>query len=104
MSLMYQILSRPPSLKFLSGQWIRFSCTAIQPEEFHSFTLTSAPHEDFLSVHVKAHGPYTWKLRNYFQQVKDGTIEEDQDDPSKVRIEGKNLTFGSFESLIALML
>ena len=79
---------RPPSLKFLSGQWIRFSCTAIQPEEFHSFTLTSAPHEDFLSVHVKAHGPYTWKLRNYFQQVKDGTIEEDQDDPSKIRIEG----------------
>ena len=96
MSLMYQILSRPPSLKFLSGQWIRFSCTAIQPEEFHSFTLTSAPHEDFLSVHVKAHGPYTWKLRNYFQQVKDGTIEEDQDDPSKVRIEGKNLNIGSF--------
>ena len=96
MSLMYEILSRPPSLKFLSGQWIRFSCTAIQPEEFHSFTLTSAPHEDFLSVHVKAHGPYTWKLRNYFQQVKDGTIEEDQDDPSKVRIEGKNWKLGSF--------
>ena len=72
----------------MSGQWIRFSCTAIQPEEFHSFTLTAAPHEDFLSVHIKAHGPWTWKLRNYFQQVKDGTIEEDQDNPSKARIEG----------------
>ena len=79
---------RPPSIKVLSGQWIRFSCTAIQPEEFHSFTLTSAPHEDFLSIHVKAIGPYTWKLRNYFQQIKDGTIEEDQDSPAKVRIEG----------------
>ena len=55
---------RPPNMKVLSGQWIRFSCTAIQPEEFHSFTLTSAPHEDFLSVHVKAHGPFTWRLRN----------------------------------------
>ena len=32
-------------LILLSGQWIRFSCTALQPEEFHSFTLTSAPHE-----------------------------------------------------------
>jgi hypothetical protein len=29
----------------IPGQWIRFSCTALQPEEFHSFTLTSAPHE-----------------------------------------------------------
>ena len=44
---------RPPNMKVLSGQWIRFTCTAIQPEEYHSFTLTSAPHEDFLSVHVK---------------------------------------------------
>ncbi len=33
------------NLFFISGQWIRFSCTALQPEEFHSFTLTSAPHE-----------------------------------------------------------
>ena len=33
---------RPPNMKVLSGQWIRFTCTAIQPEEYHSFTLTSA--------------------------------------------------------------
>ena len=78
---------RPPNMKVLSGQWIRFSCTgipplmrnstnavftyaifffslAIEPEEFHSFTLTSAPHEDFLSVHIKSIGPFTWRLRN----------------------------------------
>ena len=39
----------------------------VEPQEFHSFTLTSAPHEDFLSVHIKD--------RNYlksfsFQQIK----------------------------------
>lgn len=78
---------RPPNMKLLSGQWIRFSCTAIQPEEFHSFTLTSAPHEDFLSVHVKAQGPYTWKLRNYFDKTVNDQ-EEDKDNPPKVRIEG----------------
>lgn len=78
---------RPPNMKVLSGQWIRLSCTAIQPEEFHSLTLTSAPHEDFLSVHVKAHGPYTWKLRNYFDKnINDQ--EEDKDNPPKIRIEG----------------
>lgn len=48
------------------GQWVRLSCTAFKKEEFHSFTLTSAPHENFLSCHIKAQGPWTWKLRNYF--------------------------------------
>jgi hypothetical protein len=57
---------RPPNFKYLSGQWVRLSCTAFQTEEFHSFTLTSAPHENFLSCHIKAQGPWTWKLRNYF--------------------------------------
>jgi len=58
--------SRPPNFKYLSGQWIRLCCTGIRNNEFHSFTLTSAPHENYLSVHVKAQGPWTWKLRNYF--------------------------------------
>ncbi|XP_018323659.1 dual oxidase isoform X2 [Agrilus planipennis] len=57
---------RPPNLKYLSGQWVRLACTAFKPREFHSFTLTSAPHENFLSCHIKAQGPWTWKLRNYF--------------------------------------
>ena len=34
--------------------------------EYHSLTITSAPHEDFLSIHIKARGPWTWRLRNYF--------------------------------------
>lgn len=58
--------ARPPNFKYLSGQWVRLACTAFRPHEFHSLTLTSAPHQDYLSVHVKAQGPWTWKLRNYF--------------------------------------
>ncbi len=45
------------------GQYVRLSCTAVTPEEFHSLTLTSAPHQDCLSVHIKAVGPWTWRLR-----------------------------------------
>lgn len=58
--------SRPPNFKYLSGQWVRLNCTAFRSNEYHSLTLTSAPHENYLSVHVKAQGPWTWKLRNYF--------------------------------------
>ena len=49
--------------------------------------MTSAPHEDFLQVNIKAIGPWTWKLRNYFDKnINDK--EEDKDNPPKIRIEG----------------
>jgi len=87
---------RPPNYKFLSGQYIQVSCTAIVPEEFHSLTITSAPHEDFLSVHVKAVGSWTWKLRNYFdpnynkrESSDESNFDEDVTDIiPKVRIQG----------------
>ncbi|KAG8223936.1 hypothetical protein J437_LFUL003744, partial [Ladona fulva] len=75
---------RPPNFKYLSGQWVRLNCTALRDQEFHSFTLTSAPHENFLSCHIKAQGPWTWKLRNYFDPCN---YSPDQDHP-KIRLEG----------------
>ncbi|CAH1982304.1 unnamed protein product [Acanthoscelides obtectus] len=74
---------RPPNLKYLSGQWVRLACTAFKCNEFHSFTLTSAPHENFLSVHIKAQGPWTWKLRNYFE-----SCHYTPDDQPKILLEG----------------
>ncbi|XP_077298120.1 dual oxidase [Arctopsyche grandis] len=74
---------RPPNLKYLSGQWVRLACTAFNSEEFHSFTLTSAPHENFLSCHIKAQGPWTWKLRNYFDPCNFNT-----EDQPRIRIQG----------------
>ena len=88
---------RPPNYKFLSGQYIQVSCTAIKPQEFHSLTITSAPHEDFFSIHVKAVGAWTWKLRNYFDPTYnklEATEEEDRleeelvDVIPKIRIQG----------------
>ncbi|XP_060535964.1 dual oxidase isoform X2 [Cylas formicarius] len=74
---------RPPNLKYLSGQWVRLACTAFRDREFHSFTLTSAPHENFLSCHIKAQGPWTWKLRNYFDPCN-----YNPDDRPKILLEG----------------
>lgn len=74
---------RPPNLKYLSGQWVRLACTAFKNMEFHSFTLTSAPHENFLSCHIKAQGPWTWKLRNYFDPCN-----YNPDDHPKILLEG----------------
>jgi len=57
---------RPPSFEYRSGQWIRLACDALGRGEYHSLTLTSAPHEDTLSVHVRAVGPWTDNLRKVF--------------------------------------
>ena len=50
-------------------------------------TLTSAPHEDFLQINIKAVGPWTWKLRNFFDKTINDK-EEEKDNPPKIRIEG----------------
>ncbi|KAK7017867.1 Protein bli-3 [Halocaridina rubra] len=76
---------RPPNFKYLSGQWVRLSCTAFRQSEYHSFTLTSAPHENFLSCHIKAQGPWTWKLRKFFDPHN---YVHDEDNPPRIRLEG----------------
>lgn len=87
-------------MKYLSGQWVRLACTAFKNREFHSFTLTSAPHENYLSCHIKAQGkqffddfvkvklsivlgPWTWKLRNYFDPCN-----YNAEDHPKILLEG----------------
>ncbi|KAK8749678.1 hypothetical protein OTU49_015477 [Cherax quadricarinatus] len=76
---------RPPNFKYLSGHWVRLSCTAFRQTEYHSFTLTSAPHENFLSCHIKAQGPWTWKLRKFFDPHN---YIHDEENPPRIRLEG----------------
>lgn len=59
---------RPPRFEYKSGQWVRIACSALGPNEYHPFTLTSAPNEDTLSLHIRALGPWTYALRNVFEQ------------------------------------
>ncbi|XP_055982360.1 NADPH oxidase 3 [Sorex fumeus] len=48
------------------GQYILLQCPAISVLEWHPFTLTSAPHEDFFSVHIRAVGDWTEALCKAF--------------------------------------
>ncbi|XP_033114132.1 dual oxidase 1-like, partial [Anneissia japonica] len=62
----YLEFQRPSHFEYKSGQWVRISCPRIGNSEFHPFTLTSAPHEDTLTVHIRAVGPWTTKLYHLF--------------------------------------
>ncbi|KAH8018973.1 hypothetical protein HPB51_014306 [Rhipicephalus microplus] len=58
--------TRPQNFKYQSGQWVCLCCTGFRATEYHSLTLTSPPHENYLSELVKAQRPCTCKLLNYF--------------------------------------
>ncbi|XP_050459016.1 dual oxidase 2-like isoform X1 [Cataglyphis hispanica] len=57
------IFPKPLNFQYKSGQWIRIACPALQTNEYHPFTLSSAPHETTLSIHVRAVGPWTRNIR-----------------------------------------
>ncbi|XP_049683544.1 NADPH oxidase 1 isoform X2 [Accipiter gentilis] len=52
------------------GQYVFVNCPAISLLEWHPFTLTSAPEEDFFSIHIRAAGDWTERLIDTFQQQK----------------------------------
>jgi len=57
---------RPLDFEYKSGQWVRIACIELGEGEYHPFTLTSAPNEDFLSLHIRAVGPWTMNLRSTY--------------------------------------
>ncbi|XP_038562804.1 dual oxidase 1 isoform X2 [Micropterus salmoides] len=57
---------RPQGFVYRSGQWVRIACLMLGTDEYHPFTLTSAPHEETLSLHIRAVGPWTSRLRELY--------------------------------------
>lgn len=66
----YLEFKRPQGFVYRSGQWVRIACLALGTDEYHPFTLTSAPHEETLSLHIRAAGPWTSKLREVYTPEK----------------------------------
>ncbi|XP_072251535.1 NADPH oxidase 1 [Leuresthes tenuis] len=54
------------------GQYVFLNCPAISQLEWHPFTMTSAPEEDFLSVHIRSAGDWTDKLIDIMQKLPEG--------------------------------
>ncbi|KAF1427168.1 Dual oxidase 2, partial [Spheniscus mendiculus] len=67
---------RPQDFDYKSGQWVRIACVALGTTEYHPFTLTSAPHEDTLSLHIRAVGPWTTRLRELYSPESLGLINK----------------------------
>ncbi|KAL8226558.1 hypothetical protein R6Q57_016390 [Mikania cordata] len=92
-------MSRPQGFKYKSGQYMFVNCKAVSPFEWHPFSITSSPGDDYLSVHIRTLGDWTRQLKTVFSQVcqppangKSGLLRADYqgDNPNfpKVLIDG----------------
>ncbi|XP_047164877.1 respiratory burst oxidase homolog protein E isoform X1 [Vigna umbellata] len=57
------IMSKPNGFKYKSGQYIFLQCPRVSPFEWHPFSITSAPGDEYLSVHIRTVGDWTQELK-----------------------------------------
>ncbi|KAA8549536.1 hypothetical protein F0562_001446 [Nyssa sinensis] len=62
-------ITKPPAFKYKSGMYLFVKCPDISSFEWHPFSITSAPGDDFLSVHIRTLGDWTTALKDRFAQV-----------------------------------
>ncbi|XP_028759962.1 respiratory burst oxidase homolog protein E [Neltuma alba] len=60
------IMSKPNGFTYKSGQYLFLKCPRISPFEWHPFSITSAPGDDYLSVHIRTVGDWTQELKLLF--------------------------------------
>ena len=60
------VFKRPLDFHYMAGQYVKIALVSSGTgrDEYHPFTLTSAPHEDFLSVHIRTCKGWTKVLRS----------------------------------------
>ncbi|KAE9988196.1 hypothetical protein EG328_000152 [Venturia inaequalis] len=90
------------------GQYIFLCCPEVSVWQYHPFTLTSAPEEDYISVHMRVAGDYTRKVSTVLGcdfANKGGidaavvkSIDEDGVDPSLRRVLPRVYVDGPFGS------
>ncbi|KAL5581133.1 hypothetical protein UlMin_013575 [Ulmus minor] len=62
-------MSKPPGFKYRSGMYLFVKCPDISSFEWHPFSITSAPGDDYLSVHIRTLGDWTEELKNRFEKA-----------------------------------
>ncbi|KAL7114367.1 hypothetical protein ACP275_04G116900 [Erythranthe tilingii] len=62
-------MSKPQGFEYKSGQYIFVNCAAVSPFEWHPFSITSAPSDGYVSVHIRTLGDWTRQLKTTFTKV-----------------------------------
>lgn len=71
-------MTKPQGFRYTSGQYIFVNCADVSPFEWHPFSLTSAPGDDYVSVHIRTLGDWTSQLRTLFSKLCQPPRNSDQ--------------------------
>ncbi|XP_021754263.1 respiratory burst oxidase homolog protein A-like [Chenopodium quinoa] len=64
-------MTKPQQFRYKSGQYMFVQCPAVSPFEWHPFSITSAPGDDYLSIHIRKLGDWTEELQKIFKPACD---------------------------------
>eukprot|EP00698_Gefionella_okellyi_P025585 TRINITY_DN9426_c0_g2_i2.p1 TRINITY_DN9426_c0_g2~~TRINITY_DN9426_c0_g2_i2.p1 ORF type:complete len:1237 (+),score=274.54 TRINITY_DN9426_c0_g2_i2:345-4055(+) len=73
---------RKHNFHYKPGQYLFLNCEEVSKNEWHPFTITSAPEQQILSVHVRCRGDWTSKLQSVLNPDKLKTVEFAASTPS----------------------
>jgi NADPH oxidase len=82
-----EIQFRKNDLAYLPGQYIFICVPDISSHQWHPFTLTSAPEEDYISIHIRIVGDWTESLARRLGYYSDGVKLDPQELPY-IRVDG----------------
>ncbi|TVU30741.1 hypothetical protein EJB05_22377 [Eragrostis curvula] len=77
-------VAKPPGFRYQSGMYVFVQCPQISKFEWHPFSLTSAPDDNHLSIHIRSLGDWSYQVYNKFQQ---GLLSSNSNLP-KISIDG----------------
>ena len=86
---------KPDNFTYKSGQYIQLAIPKISFSQFHPFTISSSPHQDHVTVHIRVLGNWTQKLAKLAQEVDSvniliegpyGSLSVDLDDVDKYKM------------------
>jgi len=77
-SRVLELRMKKSSFVYKPGQYLFLNCPYISKHEWHPFTITSAPEEDWVSVHINAVGNWTGALHGLMNPDKKlGIVQQD---------------------------
>ena len=81
--------NKEKAFKCSVGQYIYLKINAVSYIEYHPFTLTSAPEDDFYMVNIKQNGDWTSRLYDVFAEIKENPDKmADESTWPKIAIDG----------------
>eukprot|EP01018_Ginkgo_biloba_P024454 Gb_34905 [translate_table: standard] len=65
---------KPVGFKYKSGMYLFLQCPEISPFEWHPFSITSAPDDEHISVHIRTVGDWTREMKRVFSEIMEPPV------------------------------